>query len=97
MSEEPLENDLTKIPLDGDISYLSSVAIQIHEVFLELKQSGFTNNEALTITGMIMSNFITPDGYYTPNEDWDNFEPSGDEDGPRISLEFLEEDDEEDY
>ena len=93
MSEEPLENETAPVSLEGDLSYLSGLAVQMNEVYIELKRSGFTPTEALNIVGMIMSNFVVTDGYYMPNED----ESSEHDDETGIRMEYLEEDDEEDY
>lgn len=95
MSDEPLEEGPVNLSLDGDVSYLYSVAIQIHEIYLELKNAGFASKDAISIVGNIMSGFFTPDGYYNPNEDWESSDTRNLEDGPDIHLEFLDEDEEE--
>lgn len=52
---EPEEN---KVTLDGDLSHLKSVAIQIHELYSELKGSGFSEDDALHLAGMVLSSGV---------------------------------------
>jgi CO dehydrogenase/acetyl-CoA synthase alpha subunit len=101
MSEEPLENDSSNqnLSIEDDISQLSAVAIQINEVYSELKKAGFTPGEALNLAGMVLTNFILPvdNYYYQANEDI----PEGfqeDDEELSIRMEYLDEDEEdEDY
>ena len=44
-----------------EITNLSSITIQIHELYLELQKSGFKANEALTLTGMVLSSSAAVD------------------------------------
>lgn len=43
---------------DGDISPLSVTAIQVHEIFTELKASGFSHQDAIQIVGFMLSSGI---------------------------------------
>jgi hypothetical protein len=70
--------------LDGDISRLGEVSIQIHEMYLQLKKSGFTADEALELSGMVLVAFSTPSYSYVDDFEYDE------EDGNL--LEFPEED-----
>jgi hypothetical protein len=80
MSEEAKPEDVPapvpNITLDGDISHLATVAIQLHEMYLELKKSGFNPEEALNLTGMVLSTFITPE--YSFIEDESEFDGQSD-------------------
>jgi hypothetical protein len=58
--------------LDGDITNLALVTIQLHEMFKELQKSGFTHAEALQLTGIVLSS-----GAMFNYEDFD--EDEGDE------------------
>jgi hypothetical protein len=52
-SQEPV---ITPMP---EITNLSAISIQIHELFLELKKSGFKKDEALTLAGMVLTSTAT--------------------------------------
>jgi hypothetical protein len=52
-SQEPV---ITPMP---EITNLSAISIQIHELFLELRKSGFKRSEALTLAGMVLTNTAT--------------------------------------
>lgn len=54
MAEEPTPNEY----IEGDISQLGIAAIQVHELFLELKRAGFTHREALELAGDVLSHAI---------------------------------------
>lgn len=72
----------------GDISFLSGVAIQLHEVFLELKKAGFTHEDARHLTGMVLGGFVAP-----PYQD-DMLEDELDEfRNPDATMEPLDEED----
>jgi hypothetical protein len=43
---------------DADISPLSVTAIQVHEIFSELKASGFAHQDAVQIIGFMLSSGI---------------------------------------
>jgi hypothetical protein len=43
---------------DADISPLSVTAIQVHEIFTELKSSGFKHQDAIQIVGFMLSSGI---------------------------------------
>jgi hypothetical protein len=43
---------------DADISPLSVTAIQVHEIFTELKSSGFSHQDAIQIVGFMLSSGI---------------------------------------
>jgi hypothetical protein len=43
---------------DADISPLSVTAIQVHEIFTELKLSGFSHQDAIQIVGFMLSSGI---------------------------------------
>jgi hypothetical protein len=89
MSEESKPEDAPapapNITLDGDISHLATVAIQLHEMYLELKRAGFNAEESLNLTGMVLSTFITPE--YNFIEDESEFD--GQSDNP---VDFPEDD-----
>jgi hypothetical protein len=82
MSEEVTPEDAPapapppSVTLDGDISHLATIAIQLHEMYLELKKSGFKPKEALDLTGMVLTSFITPE--YTFIEDESEFDEQED-------------------
>jgi hypothetical protein len=90
----PEESKADKTPpepaifLDGDISRLGEVSIQIHEMYIQLKKSGFTSSEALELSGMVLVAFSTPRYEFI-----DDFEYN-DEEGGNL-LEFSEEEEEE--
>jgi hypothetical protein len=54
--------------LEGDISHLAMAAIQVHELFLELKKAGFTHKEALRLAGDVLSHAVV-DPYGQENEE----------------------------
>lgn len=67
--EEPV---IVSLP---EITPLASIAIEIHELFLELHNAGFTKSEALTLAGMVLSNTATVErgnGIYLEDEDEDD-------------------------
>lgn len=72
--------------LDGDISHLGAVSIQIHEMYLQLKKSGFTASEALELSGAVLVAFALPRYEYL-----DDFQLSVEEEEDNL-LEFPEED-----
>jgi hypothetical protein len=53
--EKPQEEQEPVIISVPEITHLASIAIQVHELFLELKKSGFRPDEALTLAGMVLS------------------------------------------
>jgi hypothetical protein len=74
MSEEIKAEDTPPEPsvfLDGDISRLGEVSIQIHEMYLQLKKSGFTSSEALELSGMVLVAFSTPSYQYIDDFEYD--------------------------
>ena len=56
---------------DADISPLSVTAIQVHEIFTELKFSGFSHQDAIQIVGFMLSSGIM----FNPNSSF-NFNNS---------------------
>ncbi len=54
--ETPEENQ--NLVSDADISPLSVTAIQVHEIFTELKSSGFSHQDAVQIVGFMLSSGI---------------------------------------
>lgn len=54
--ETPEENP--NLVSDADISPLSVTAIQVHEIFNELKASGFGHQDAIQIVGFMLSSGI---------------------------------------
>ena len=67
------------------MSYMTSVAVELHEMFLSLKDVGFTNKEALYIVGQAVAS-----GIMLPYKD----------DSPEdtLTIQFLPpEEDDEDY
>jgi hypothetical protein len=59
--EEPNETPEPELVPAIEITNLSSITIQIHELYLELKKSGFKASEALTLTGMVLSSSAAVD------------------------------------
>jgi hypothetical protein len=57
--EKPQEEQEPVIISMPEITHLASISIQIHELFLELKKSGFKRSEALTLAGMVLTNTAT--------------------------------------
>lgn len=74
--------------LDGDISHLGAVSIQIHEMYLQLKKSGFTPSEALELSGAVLVAFAVPryeyveDFEFNVEEEEDNLLELPEEDTP---------------
>jgi hypothetical protein len=56
-----------------EITNLSSIAIQIHELYVELQKSGFKSKDALTLVGMVLSNTPTAELI----DPYESFEDSG--------------------
>lgn len=69
------------------LSYMGSVAIELHEMFLSLQEVGFTKKEALYVVGQAVAA-----GVMLPIED---FSPE-DEMGPEL-LDSDEDEDDEDF
>jgi hypothetical protein len=46
------------LPSDADIGHLSVIAIHMNELFTHLKKNGFNKEEALHLTGMVLSSGI---------------------------------------
>lgn len=84
---EQSENDLP-VSLEGDLSFLSSLAVQMHETFSELKKAGFEHNDAINITSIVLSTYMTP-AYYE-EFDGDSFSDEEEED---VMLDLGDEDD----
>lgn len=55
---EPPEENPNVVSTDADISPLSVTAIQVHEIFTELKSSGFTHQDAIQIVGFMLSSGV---------------------------------------
>jgi hypothetical protein len=55
--ENPEKNP-NPVSTDADISPLSVTAIQVHEIFTELKSSGFAHQDAVQIIGFMLSSGI---------------------------------------
>lgn len=88
MAEES-EKDLPV--LEGDLSFLSSLAVQMHETFAELKRAGFEHEDAIQITSIVLATYMAPAYYQEFDGDSDiDFE---DED---VMLDIGEEDDPDD-
>jgi hypothetical protein len=75
---------------DADISPLSVTAIQVHEIFTELKASGFSHQDAVQIVGFMLSSGIM----FHPNSSFGFGNSPIVED---INLSFLDLDGDEDY
>jgi hypothetical protein len=75
---------------DADISPLSVTAIQVHEIFTELKASGFKHQDAIQIVGFMLSSGIM----FNPSSSFGFGNSPIVED---INLSFLDLDEEEDY
>jgi hypothetical protein len=75
---------------DADISPLSVTAIQVHEIFTELKASGFKHQDAIQIVGFMLSSGIM----FNPSSSFGfgNYPIVED-----INLSFLDLDGDEDY
>lgn len=100
MSEESKEEDAPpqepNVYLDGDISHLGAISIQLHEMYLQLKRSGFTSSQAIELAGMVLVAFSTPSYEYLDNDSeyYDTEEEEYEEDGNL--LDFPEDDSTED-
>jgi hypothetical protein len=46
------------LPADADIKHIASIAIHMNELFNHLKKHGFDKEEALHLTGMVLSSGI---------------------------------------
>jgi hypothetical protein len=74
---------------DADISPLSVTAIQVHEIFTELKFSGFSHQDAIQIVGFMLSSGIM----FNPNS---SFSFNNSIIVEETSLDFLDSEDDED-
>jgi len=70
--------DDTPVPLGVETSPLRELTIEIHELYLELQESGFEPREALHILGDVLTNMISDRIMYSDDEDDDEEE---DDDG----------------
>ena len=66
MAEEPTPSDY----IEGDISHLGMAAVQVHELFLELKRAGFTHKESLQLAGDVLAHAVV-DPYDADDEEED--------------------------
>lgn len=57
------ESEEAPTVLEGDLSFLSSLAVQMHETFSELKRAGFEHQDAIQITSIVLATYMTP-AYY---------------------------------
>lgn len=64
MAEESIPNEY----MEGDISQLGIAAIQVHELFLELKKAGFTHRESLQLAGDVLAHAVV-DNYADEDDD----------------------------
>ena len=71
------------LPADGDIGHLSVIAIHMNELFNHLKKNGFDKEEALHLTGMVLSSGILfkYDSYTDATLDIEDESDFGDLDG----------------
>jgi hypothetical protein len=83
--EEPNETPEPDLGPAIEITNLSSITIQIHELFLELKKSGFKASQALTLVGMVLSSSAAVDFIDYPPEREDDTEGAS---GQVILFEF---------
>jgi len=73
MAEEEPDGTLEPEPAPViEITNLSSIAIQIHELYVELQNSGFKSKDALTLVGMVLANTPTAE-LIDPYESFENF------------------------
>jgi len=67
MAEEPTPENY----IEGDISHLGIAAIQVHELFLELKNAGFSHKEALQLAGDVLAHAVV-DPYDGEDSDYED-------------------------
>jgi hypothetical protein len=91
MSEQPDAPE--SLNYDGDISQMDALGIHAYEIFLSLQRGGFTQRDALTLVGhLISSGFMeisTYKSYSGEPEGAEEFE----EDGDFLTLEDPDEED----
>ena len=51
----PPAQPTSSLPDDVDLKHLSVLSIHMHELFTHLQRHGFSKDEALTLTGMVLS------------------------------------------
>jgi len=102
---KPEEGEKSTVPFGAEITNLASVAIQVHEVFVELQKSGFTRKEALNLAGVLLASSSTIDmenytelgevGVFTQDlEIEDDFEVIDEEEFGNWDIIFKEHDEE---
>lgn len=94
MSEEPQSESKDSGILDGELSALRITALQVHEMFLELKSVGFKHADALQLIGIMLTSGVlfnpsTTFGFsideFDPNDEEDEYQEYGDgEDGDTL-------------
>ncbi len=57
MSEESKSSDESGV-LDSELSALRITAVQIHEMFLELKAAGFIHKDAIQLIGIMLTSGV---------------------------------------
>lgn len=72
--EEPIDAPEPEVSRPSiEITNLAIVTIQIHELYLQLKKSGFKAGQALTLAGMVLSSSAAVDFIdYSPEGEYDN-------------------------
>jgi hypothetical protein len=58
MQEEPQPKSTDNGVLDGELSALRITALQVHEMFLELKAVGFKHADALQLIGIMLTSGV---------------------------------------
>jgi hypothetical protein len=76
-----LSDDELNLPF---ITHMESVAIEIHEMYLHLKQAGFTQKEALFIVGIAVGEGIMAPVY----SNYSNLDSDSHQDDPEDDSDF---------
>ena len=84
MNEEPKSKDNDGV-LDGELSALKIAAIQVHEMFLELKAAGFAHQDAVQIIGTMLTSGVLFNPAATFGFSFEELDPNDEEDE---SLEY---------
>jgi hypothetical protein len=79
--EEPTPNQ--QPPADIGIGNMEMIGIELHEIYLALKQSGFDESQALFIIGIAVSEgAMSPRKYFSPEDAPINNDIDDDDDFP---------------
>lgn len=91
MHEEPQPESIDDGFLDSELSPLRITALQIHEMFLELKSVGFKHSDAIQLIGIMLTSGVMFNPTSTFGFSIDDIDPN-DEDDETLDYEDEEED-----